>query len=74
MDSEISASVVLPPEETTSCFTFPAIVDDSVALESDKSFSLEISDTSPNDPKRIALDITEVEIVIVDDDSKYSVS
>ena len=52
------------------CLDFPAIVDDSVALEPDKSFFIAISRTEPDDPKRVALSIDEVEIIIVDDDGK----
>lgn len=71
LSSEIPDSVFLPPKDTITCFVFPAIVDNRLALEPDRSFFLRINDTLPNDPSRIALDIKEVEIVIVDDDGTY---
>lgn len=55
--------------DTFLCFTYPAIIDNFVALEPERSFSLTINETStvPNDP-RIVMDIDQADIIIIDDD------
>ena len=66
--SEIPLTLTIASSETSVCFTSPAIIDDSLALEN-VSFSIVISDTVPNiRDTRITLDIAEVEIIIIDDD------
>ena len=64
----IPATVTIPASDSMACFTGP-IIDDLIALELDESFTLTITDVSPDD-NRIQHGIETTTITIIDDDSE----
>ena len=64
----IPATVTIPASDSVACFTGP-IIDDLIALEPDESFTLTVTDISPDD-NRIQRGIETTTITIVDDDSE----
>ena len=64
----IPATVTIPASDSRACFTGP-IIDDLIALEPDESFTLTITDISPDD-NRIQRGIETTTITIIDDDSE----
>ena len=64
----IPATVTILASESMACFTGP-IIDDLIALEPDESFTLTITDISP-DNNRIQRGIETTTITIVDDNSE----
>ena len=68
--SGITTMVTIPASDPDmrTCFTGP-IIDDSIALEPDETFSLKIDNISP-DNRRINTGIDTTVITIIDDDSE----
>ena len=60
----------MQPTDTLLCVEWPALLDDSIPFEPDKSFFVKLTGVDPESP-RIVVDIDEVEVIIVDDDSRF---
>ena len=66
--SGIPGTVTIPASDPRACFTGP-IIDDLIALEPNETFTLTISNISPNN-NRIQRGIKTTRITIADDDSE----
>ena len=64
----IPATVTIPASDSMACFTGP-IIDDLIALEPHESFTLSISNISPDD-NRIRRGIGTTTITIIDNDGE----
>ena len=68
--SAIDSEVIMQPTDTLLCVEWPALLDDSIPFEPDKSFFVKLTGVDPESP-RVVVDIEEVEVIIVDDDSRF---